>query len=45
MVNSVEELLTNIKNDLRSELSHNADEIIRLKNVMLKNEVITLEDI
>ena len=45
MVNSVEELLTNIKNDLRSELSHNADEINRLKNVMLKNEVITLEDI
>ena len=45
MVNSVEDLLTNIKNELRSELSHNAEEINRLKNVMLKNEVITLEDI
>ncbi len=45
MVNSVEDLLTNIKNDLRSELSQNAEEINRLKNVMLKNEVITLDDI
>ena len=45
MVNSVEDLLTNIKNELRSELSHNAEEINRLKNVMLKNEVITLDDI
>ena len=45
MVNSVEDLLTNIKNELRSELSQNAEEINRLKNVMLKNEVITLEDI
>ena len=45
MVNSVEDLLTNIKNELRSELSQNAEEINRLKNVMLKNEVITVEDI
>ena len=45
MVNSVEDLLTNIKNELRSELSQNAEEINRLKNVMLKNEVITLDDI
>ena len=45
MASSVDELLTNIKNELRSELSHNAEEINRLKNVMLKNEVITLDDI
>jgi ATP-dependent Zn protease len=45
MANSVDELLTNVKNDLRAELSHNADEINRLKDVMIKNEVITLNDI
>ncbi|MGM0518459.1 MAG: AAA family ATPase [Campylobacterota bacterium] len=45
MVNSVEDLITNIKNDLRAELSHNAVEIERLKNIMLKNEVILEDDI
>lgn len=45
MMNSVDELLTNIKNELRSELSQNVNEINRLKNIMLKNEVITFEDI
>ena len=40
MANSVEDLLNNVKNDLRAELSHNADEINRLKDVMIKNEVI-----
>jgi cell division protease FtsH len=45
MVNSVDELLTNIKNELRSELSQNVNEINRLKQIMLKNEVITFEDI
>jgi ATP-dependent metalloprotease FtsH len=45
MANSVEELLNNVKNDLRAELSHNADEINRLKNLMIKNEVITSDDI
>ena len=45
MANSVEELLNNVKNDLRAELSHNADEINRLKEIMIKNEVITLNDI
>ena len=45
MVNSVDELLTNIKNDLRAELSQNTDNIIRLKDIMLKNEVITKDDI
>lgn len=45
MANSVDELLTNVKNDLRAELSHNAEEINRLKIIMLENEVITIEDI
>lgn len=45
MANSVDELLTNVKNDLRTELSHNAEEINRLKDIMLKNEVILFEDI
>ena len=45
MVNSVDELLTNIKNDLRAELSQNIDDINRLKDIMLKNEVITKDDI
>jgi cell division protease FtsH len=45
MVNSVDELLSNIKNELRSELSQNVNEINRLKDIMLKNEVITFEDI
>lgn len=45
MANSVEELLTDIKNDLRSELSQNSQEINRLKNIMIKNEVITKDDI
>ncbi len=45
MANSTEELLTNVKNELRAELSHNADQINRLKDIMLKNEVITFEDI
>lgn len=45
MSSSVEELITNIKNDLRAELSHNAANIERLKNIMLENEVINIEDI
>ena len=45
MASSVDDLLNNVKNDLRSELSHNADEINRLKDVMIKNEVITVNDI
>lgn len=45
MVSSVDELINNVKNDLRAELSHNADEINRLKDIMIKNEVITLNDI
>ncbi len=38
-------LIENISNDLRSYLSHNATDINRLKNIMLKNEVITNDDI
>jgi ATP-dependent metalloprotease FtsH len=45
MANSKDELLTNIKNDLRAELSHNSSEIYRLKDLMLKNEVININDI
>ena len=45
MATSVEELLNNVKNDLRADLSHNSSEINRLKEIMIKNEVITLNDI
>ena len=45
MANSVDELITNVKNELRAELSHNAVDITRLKNIMIKNEVITEDDI
>ncbi|MFK2821533.1 AAA family ATPase [Arcobacter sp. YIC-80] len=45
MSSSIEELITNIKNELRADLSHNAADIERLKNVMLDKEVINIEDI
>ena len=45
MANSVDELLISIKNDLRNELSQNINEIYRLKDIMLKNEVITKNDL
>jgi ATP-dependent metalloprotease FtsH len=38
-------LIEDISNELRSELSHNATDINRLKNIMIKNEVITEDDI
>ena len=44
MVNSTDDLITNVKNDLRAELSHNFEEINRLKNIMLENEVINIDD-
>ncbi len=44
MANSVDELLSNIKNDLRTEFLQNINEIYRLKDIMLKNEVITKND-
>ncbi len=45
MANSIEDLLDGIKNELRAELSQNSAEVNRLKNIMIQNEVITLEDI
>lgn len=38
-------LINEISNSLRSELSHHSADISRLKNVMLKNEVIEKDDI
>ncbi len=45
MTGSIEELITNIKNELRADLSHNSANVERLKNIMLENEVINVEDI
>jgi len=45
MSNNTEELILGIKNELKSELSRNSDEILRLKDLMLENEIITLENI
>ena len=45
MANSVDELLAGIRNELRSELSLNLEEITRLTKIMLKNEVIIKDDI
>jgi len=44
MAHSKEELLNEVKNALRSELSKNINTIIKLKEIMLKNEVITHDD-
>ena len=44
MASSVDELLSNIKNDLRTEFLQNTNEIYRLRDIMLKNEVITKND-
>ena len=38
-------LIENISNELRSLLSHNSNEINRLKDIMLKNEVILSDDL
>ncbi|RBQ32126.1 cell division protein FtsH [Arcobacter sp. FW59] len=45
MANNIDELISNIKDELRVELSSNVSEINRLKEIMLKNEVITIEDL
>jgi hypothetical protein len=45
MAKDADVLIDDISNTLRSELSHNAVDITRLKNIMIKNEVITLDDI
>ena len=44
MATDENELINSIKNDLRATLSQNIDELNRLKEIMLKNEVITLND-
>jgi len=45
MANNTDELILKIKDELRIELSSNVDEIVRLKDIMLKNEVVTFEDL
>lgn len=45
MAKDASELISNISNDLRAELSHNNSEITRLKELMIKNEVILKNDI
>ena len=45
MTNSVEELISSIKNELRTTISSNIEEINRLTQIMIKNEVIALDDI
>lgn len=45
MMKSEEDLILGVKNELRSELSLNIEEIKRLKQVMLDNEVIEFEDL
>ncbi len=45
MAKDADSLIEDISNELRSKLSHNATDINRLKNIMLKNEVITADDI
>ena len=41
----LKELANKSIGELRSELSQNVEEINRLKEIMLKNEVITFDDI
>lgn len=45
MAPNVEVLLSEVSNSLRSELSHHNEQIIRLKDIILKNEVIEVDDI
>lgn len=45
MSNDKNDLLHMVKNELRSELSKHSNEIVRLKNIMLENEVISSDDI
>ena len=41
MASNEKEVIENVKNELRKELSNNADKIEQLKNIMLEKEVIT----
>jgi ATP-dependent metalloprotease FtsH len=45
MAKDIDELIENISNQLRTDLSNKADEINRLKEIMIKNEEIVLDDI
>lgn len=45
MAKDVNILIDNISNQLRTELSKNIDEIERLKDIMIKNEEIVLDDL
>lgn len=45
MAKSIDTLIEDVSNLLRSELSQNSSEILRLKELMLKNEVILEDDI
>lgn len=44
MSSNADELINSLKESLKIELSQNIDELNRLKDLMLKNEVISLED-
>ena len=44
MANCADNLMLKIKDELKNELLENVEELNRLKEIMLKNEVITLED-
>ncbi|MDX4051044.1 AAA family ATPase [Aliarcobacter skirrowii] len=45
MALNANELIVSIKDELRATLSQNIEKIEKLKEIMLKNEVITLEDL
>ncbi|WP_228712672.1 AAA family ATPase [Halarcobacter mediterraneus] len=45
MSTNTQNIIEKVSNTLRSELSQNVDEIVRLKDIMLKNEVISRDDI
>ena len=44
MANCADNLMLKIKDELKNELLENVEELNRLKEIMLKNEVIILED-
>lgn len=45
MAQNIEEIIKSAQDSLKDELMRNIDNIARLKELMLKNEVITLEDL
>ena len=44
MASNEKDVIENVKDELRKELSNNHDKIIELRDIMLKNEVITAND-